>query len=110
MDTEERELIVCECGLTEHQFLLALYEWEDEVEVYLESHLSTYRNFFKRVWVAIRYIFGYRCKYGEWDCVMLGEEQLQQMLDFIFMASVRIKAKQEDMELELIREKGEDNV
>jgi len=106
MDLEERELIICECGLTEHQFLLALYEWEDEVEVYMEPHLATYRNFFERVWAAIRYVFGYRCKYGEFDCVVLGEGQLQQMLNFIYTASARIKAKQEEMELELIREEA----
>ena len=83
MSTEEHQVILCECGEKEHQFILTMFDWDGDIDVYLEPHLVTYRNFFKRVWVAIRYVFGYRCKYGEFDCVELGEEQLHQMRDFI---------------------------
>ncbi len=107
VSVEERALIVCECGLSEHQFLLALYEWGDEVEVFMEPHLATYQNFFERVKTAIRYVFGYRCKYGEWDCVELGEKQLQQMLDFIYKASACIKAKRQQMQWAVISEDEE---
>ena len=83
MSADAQEVIICECGLAEHQFVLSMYDWEDEIEVYLEPHLSTYRNIFKRIWVALRYVFGHRSRYGEWDCVLLGKEQLQQMGLFI---------------------------
>jgi len=83
MGADEQQLITCECGLTEHQFVLTLYDWGDDVEVFMEPHLSTYRNFFERAWAAIRYVFGYRSKYGEFDCVSLGEEQLIQISGFV---------------------------
>ena len=36
-------------------------------EVVLQPHLVTHENIFKRIVVAIRYVFGHRSKYGHWD-------------------------------------------
>ena len=98
MSADKQQLITCECGLTEHQFVLTLWDWGDNVEVFMEPHLSTYRNFFERVWAAIRYVFGYRCKYGEFDCVSLERKQLIQIVDFVEDALAYMEQKGEESE------------
>ena len=41
-------------------------------------HLNQYRNFFKRFWTGIKYIFGYKCKYGQWDCFELKHSDIPE--------------------------------
>jgi len=71
----------CQCYSDEHtlKFLID----EEEKDLYVSIFLNQYRNIFKRIWVAIKYVFGYKCKYGHWDTWMLREEdfkRLQQLL------------------------------
>jgi hypothetical protein len=49
----------------------------DENELYAEIQLVQYRNVFKRIWVAIKYVFGYQCRYGHWDCWLLKPEDCE---------------------------------
>jgi hypothetical protein len=47
-----------------------VYDPEDN-ELYTSVFLNQYQNVFKRVWIALKYVFGYRCKYGHWDCFIM---------------------------------------
>lgn len=84
MRNDFEELLLCECSSAEHQLII---RWDkDENEVYVTTHLSTYKNFFMRLWQAIKYIFGYRCRYGEFDEVILRKEdadKLQKVVDYL---------------------------
>lgn len=77
----ERVGIVCECGSLEHQ----VFFWydEEEKELYCEPHLSTYRNFFKRLWVGLKYAFGYRSRFGEWDSTVFRQEDMTKLKEFL---------------------------
>jgi hypothetical protein len=47
-------------------------------------YLNQYSNVFKRVWIAIKYVFGYRSKYGHWDCFIMQSgdgQRLRALLD-----------------------------
>jgi hypothetical protein len=33
--------------------------------------------------VAIKYIFGYQCKYGHWDCTSLGYNEAKDLRNFL---------------------------
>ena len=55
----------CVCGSSEHTLRFILNE--DEKEMYTSIFLNQYRNIFKRIWVALKYILGYKCRYGHWD-------------------------------------------
>lgn len=78
----EAQFFDCECHSPEHTLRFA---WDDEDnQIYTEVYLSQYRNFFKRLWVALKYVFGYRCKYGHWDCFLMQSkdaERLRALLD-----------------------------
>lgn len=79
---EDREIFICSCGSIEHQAIF----WYDNDEKTLEVnfHLCNYDNFFKRCWVSIKFILGYKSKYGHWDSFIFkptDEEKLKKYLN-----------------------------
>ena len=72
--------IVCNCGLPEHQF--AITEDKEEDWYYMNVHLST-GNFWNRLIVAVKYLFGYRCKYGEFEEIIIDRDQANRITRFL---------------------------
>lgn len=60
------ELFICQCANTEHQLIFSYFPDDNENEVYVSVHLSPDR-FWKRLVNAVKYLFGYRSKYGDFD-------------------------------------------
>ena len=76
-----KETFICECFSKEHQ---VTFWWdEDDNKLYIQPHLSTNLNIFQRFWIAIRYIFGYKCKYGSWDEIIMSDENLEILKHFL---------------------------
>lgn len=73
--------VVCDCQSSEHT-LRFMYD-EENKELYTEVYLNQYRSFFKRVYVAIKYIFGYTSKYGHWDCTMISIPKAHKLKAFL---------------------------
>lgn len=69
--------VECECTSAEHTLRFTI-DVDDEV-IYTEVHLNPWQPWYKRVWMAVKYVFGYRCKYGNWDCTMLNVKQVEQL-------------------------------
>jgi hypothetical protein len=69
----------CVCHSPEHTLR---FEKDDEC-IYTAVYLNQDKNLFKRVWVAIKYIFGYKCKFGHWDCFILKEEDKEDLVRFL---------------------------
>ena len=76
-----RLVLICECHSLEHQLVF----WYDEEsgELYCEPHLVTHRGFLKRLWTGLKYAFGYKSRYGQWDSTIFKEEDLQQLKDYL---------------------------
>lgn len=74
----DKNILVCECGSTEHQ--IVIYHDVEEKEVYCHIHLSDV-PFFKRLIRGIRYIFGYKCKYGHWDEFIFNKKDADKVLE-----------------------------
>jgi hypothetical protein len=68
------QILICNCNSTEHQIVLLQAENDDVL--YLQIHLAP-RPFLHRLKYAIKYIFGYRCKYGAWDEFELTKEHVE---------------------------------
>lgn len=51
--------------------------------MYMEVQLHTCKNIFKRLWVALKYIFGYKCAYGTWDSFIFGKEEEIKLYEFL---------------------------
>ncbi len=86
--------IVCECGSMEHQMLF-IHDHDDD-EMYLEIHLANYRNFFKRLWVGLKYAFGYKSQYGNFDSTILSKEDRDLLLDYLAKAKASEKVDHRD--------------
>lgn len=57
--------------------------WYGDGELFIESHLSTHRNFFRRLWYGIRYAFGYKSTYGCWDEFIFTNEHLHKLTTYL---------------------------
>ena len=93
MDRIDRinKIIVCECGDVAHQLVLSWFkpqipmDYDSDEYVYLSVHLNKL-PFWKRLKVAIQYIFGKQSKYGAFDEVIIGSSEykkFQDMVDFM---------------------------
>jgi hypothetical protein len=74
---ENQELFVCECKSLEHQ--VAFWYNEDVNELHLYVHLTPEVNKWNRVWNAVKYVFGYRSKYGDFDNFQLALSDVEKL-------------------------------
>lgn len=77
----ERKIFICECHNLEHQ--VSFWYDEDDDSLYVEPHLVTHRNFFKRLYVGIKYTFGYKSRYGEFDEIVLSPESQKELMKYL---------------------------
>lgn len=75
----ERELLVCSCGDIEHQLVFSYFPDDVDKLVYVSVYLNPDQGIFKRIWSAIKYIFGYRSKYGHFDEFILDSESVPKL-------------------------------
>ena len=90
MDETKVEYFECACHSDEHTLKFALDPgfWEgekqtDEPELYTSVFLGNYPGFFKRIWIAIKYVFGYKCKYGHWDCFLIKKDDTDRLIKLL---------------------------
>lgn len=67
------EHIICACGDVEHQIIFRTID--DDDDVYMSVHLAPL-PFHKRLIHAIKYIFGHRSKYGDFDEVIITKQHI----------------------------------
>ena len=76
----------CDCKSAEHTIRF-IYNYDEEDEdlnfLTLEVQLNTYRNIFKRIWVAFKYVCGIRGDYGHWDEWILSSDQRKEFVKFL---------------------------
>ena len=78
---EEDLHVRCDCYDPEHMLILSKNKEDNEVDVLI--HLVSYENVFKRILTAIRYVLGYRCRYGHWDSLILNKESCEKIAKFL---------------------------
>ena len=73
--------IHCDCHDPEHSIRFT----HDKVEhsLSMDIHLTDYPGFLGRLWKGIRYIFGYRCRYGNWDCISINRESAAKISNVV---------------------------
>lgn len=70
------DVLICECSSREHQVIIE-HDEEDNL-TYCHIHLTQY-GFLKRLKMGLKYIFGYKCKYGQWDEFILRPEHSDKL-------------------------------
>lgn len=76
----KQKLFICECSSREHQIIIE-HEEEDNI-LYVNIHL-TKPSFWRRMKIGLKYIFGYQCKYGAFEEVILSKEHLPDLKELI---------------------------
>jgi hypothetical protein len=51
--------------------------------MYVSPHLSTWQNVWRRIAVAVRYVFGHKSRYGAWDELLMKPEQVVNLTLFL---------------------------
>lgn len=82
----EHHYIECACDSGEHTLRITSDPGDEFLPLWLEIHLVQYRAWYARIWVAVRYVFGYRSKYGSFDTVCLDAEQAERLIGVIRQA------------------------
>ena len=75
----EDKIIICDCSSAEHQMVLRFDDDKDLGRmVYVEIHLVPL-VWYKRLWMGLKYIFGYKCCYGNFEEMILSPKHARQI-------------------------------
>jgi len=73
----DRKLFVCQCENINHSFCITK---DEDGSVLFEIHLSKF-SFFKRLILAVKYVFNFSNNYGNFEEVLLSKEQVSQLIN-----------------------------
>ena len=76
------ELFRCACGSTEHQMVFDHWCDDRDNELFISIHLAKL-PWYKRIWVAVRYIFGGQSRYGAFEEIVMMPEQVSQLIKIL---------------------------
>lgn len=95
MEKAINKLFVCSCNSVEHQLVMSYFM--DDKEVYCSVHLKPESNVLKRIWKAVKYVFGHRSVYGDFDEFIFKPEDadsLQQIVDYLNAHTLMINERE----------------
>ena len=78
---KERDLVICACNSTEHQMVITYSEDIMDGEMYPEVYLQILLNkrpFWQRVKYGLKYIFGYQCRYGAFEEMIIDKKDVDK--------------------------------
>jgi len=80
----KNELLICGCNDPEHLVLFLPWEETDKSykAVFMEIHLVK-EPFFRRLKYGLKYIFGYQCKYGAFDEIIIEKDNYQPLKEVV---------------------------
>jgi hypothetical protein len=111
-EIEERRVFVCDCHSLEHQF--SIWYDEDLNQIYIEPHLYHSGNWFGKLWGGIKYIFGYKTRFGNWDETIIDTKDIPKLREYFDVVENEDKKRFQqhqaeiDAETDLIVDRGRD--
>lgn len=72
------EFFECQCHSDEHTVKFTIDE--EDGTIYTSIFLNTFYPWYYKIWVAIKYVFGYKSRFGHWDCFLLKQEDHPRLL------------------------------
>jgi hypothetical protein len=91
--TNMKHYFECDCGLDEHRFCITSEELEDDFppQLYFHIQMSQFRNFSQRLVQGLKYILGYKSKYGHWNTINISEDDLNRMIVLFHQHRVKLE-------------------
>ena len=75
------EYMECKCMSPEH--LVRFHLDTVDGDLCLDFHLDTYLPWYKRAWRGLKYLFGYKSKYGDFDELLFKEDDLVKLQEIL---------------------------
>jgi len=83
-ESDEKEIIlVCDCGLPEHQIKVCAYDDEVDEFISFSPMLVTWKGFFRRLVDGLKYAFGYKSRYGQFDEILLSRDDVEKLVEYL---------------------------
>ena len=79
----KHKYVECDCACDEHRIVFMREPNDTWIDMYVTVYLNHYRKWYKRIYIAIKYVFGYKCKYGDFDCTMLNKKDTQELGEWL---------------------------
>lgn len=70
----EREVLICDCHSAEHQVIFNYDEEDDDIYIHIHLHNPSF-------WSRLKYLFGYKSRYGAWDEIIVSKEDFKKSMD-----------------------------
>jgi len=74
-------MVRCSCNLPEHELRISEIVWSDQTDYTIQVHLSTWHGFFGRLKNAIKYLFGHRSMYGDFDEIIITQQDITDLFN-----------------------------
>ena len=72
--------VICECHSPDHVLQFSHAEGMDEDQIcWTQVQLHQYRSIWQRLVVAVKYVFGYKCRYGHFDEFIWNHEHAEKL-------------------------------
>ncbi len=83
----------CVCSSADHSIRFVYFEddVEEPDEIYIEVQLAHTNKWYQRVWKALKYIFGYECRFGHWDTWSLDPKDVDRLIAMLEAHRTRLK-------------------
>lgn len=82
----ERKHFECDCTEVSHMIRITkdLY-WEQAggCALIIETQLNYHLPWYKRLWPAVKYVFGMRCTVAPWAETILNKKQVEELKKFL---------------------------
>jgi hypothetical protein len=80
--SDSRDVFFCDCGYTEHMFIVDHQFWGDgmDPEFYIMPMLSP-KPLLKRLGIALQYLLGRQSRHGAFDSILLDREDVCRLRD-----------------------------
>lgn len=80
---EIREYVECACSANEHRVVFVHDLRDKDFPVYITNFLDLHLPWHKRIFVAIKYVLGFKGKVGHFDYTLLDLETIKKLHKFL---------------------------
>ena len=113
----ENNYFECECNCKEHVLQIdldtctdpQLMDYEDN-RVFISTYLDTKRKWYRRIYTAIKHVFGYQSVFGAFSEIMIKREDYDKFINIFEKAKKLDKELKENTESKNIRKKIKRNL
>ena len=99
-EDNKRGVILCSCSDSEHQIIYSTFEDGFNGKLHREVFLHIFLTdtvWYKRIWKGLKYIFGYKCRYGHFTEIVVDETNIKGFEEIVDYVKFKDKKKKKEI-------------